>query len=49
MTLETGTLTKLGLFFPVVCFIHLFDQTLAVLLTSLWFINEDCGKFLKLF
>ena len=24
-----GALTKLGLFFPVVCFIHVFDQTLA--------------------
>ena len=29
MTLEIGALTKLGLFFPVVCFIHVFDQTLA--------------------
>ena len=26
---EIGALTKLGLFFPVVCFIHVFDQTLA--------------------
>ena len=24
-----GALTKLGLFFPVVCFIHVFDQALA--------------------
>ena len=29
MTLKIGALTKLGLFFPVVCFIHVFDQTLA--------------------
>ena len=29
MTLKIGALTKLGLFFPVVCFIHMFDQTLA--------------------
>ena len=28
-TLKIGALTKLGLFFPVVCFIHVFDQTLA--------------------
>ena len=27
MTLKIGVLTKLGLFFPVVCFV--FDQTLA--------------------
>ena len=26
---ENGALTKLGLFFPVVCFIHVFDQTLV--------------------
>ena len=29
MTLKIGALTKLGLFFAVVCFIHVFDQTLA--------------------
>ena len=29
MTLKIGAITKLGLFFPVVCFIHVFDQTLA--------------------
>ena len=29
VTLKLGALTKLGLFFPVVCFIHVFDQTLA--------------------
>ena len=29
VTLTTGSLTKLGLFFPVLCFIHVFDQTLA--------------------
>ena len=29
VTLKIGALTKLGLFFPVVCFIHVFDQTLA--------------------
>ena len=29
MTLKIGALTKLGLFFPVVCSIHVFDQTLA--------------------
>ena len=28
MTLQIGALTKLGLFFPVVCFIRVFDQTL---------------------
>ena len=27
--LKIGALTKLGLFFPVVHFIHVFDQTLA--------------------
>ena len=26
---ENGALTKLGLFFPVLCFIRVFDQTLA--------------------
>ena len=26
---EIGALIELGLFFPVVCFIHVFDQTLA--------------------
>ena len=29
MTLKISALTKLGLFFPVVCFIYVFDQTLA--------------------
>ena len=29
MTLKLGALTKLGLFFPVVCLIRVFDQTLA--------------------
>ena len=29
MTLKIGALTKLGLFLPVVCFIHVFDHTLA--------------------
>ena len=29
VTLRIGALTKLGLFFPVVCFIPVFDQTLA--------------------
>ena len=29
VTLKIGALTKLGLFFLVVCFIHVFDQTLA--------------------
>ena len=29
MTLKIGALTKLGLFFPVVCFIYVFDQTLV--------------------
>ena len=29
MALKIGALTKLGLFIPVVCFIHVFDQTLA--------------------
>ena len=29
MTLKIGALTKLGLFFPVVCFIYVFDRTLA--------------------
>ena len=29
MTLKIGALTKLGLFFPVVCSIHVCDQTLA--------------------
>ena len=29
LTLIIGALTKLGLFFPVVCFIQVFDQTLA--------------------
>ena len=29
VTLKIGALTKLGSFFPVVCFIHVFDQTLA--------------------
>ena len=29
MSLKTGALIKRGLFFPVVCFIHVFDQTLA--------------------
>ena len=27
--LKIGALAKLGLFFPLVCFIHVFDQTLA--------------------
>ena len=26
---KIGALTKLGLFFPVVCFIYMFNQTLA--------------------
>ena len=29
VTLKIGAFTKLGSFFPVVCFIHVFDQTLA--------------------
>ena len=29
VALEIGALTKLGLFFPVVCFISVFDQSLA--------------------
>ena len=29
MTLKIGALSKLGLFFPVVCFSYVFDQTLA--------------------
>ena len=29
VTLKIGALTKLGLFFLVVCFIYVFDQTLA--------------------
>ena len=29
MTLKIGALTKLGLFFPVLSFIHVFDRTLA--------------------
>ena len=29
VTLKIGALTKLGLFFSLVCFIHVFDQTLA--------------------
>ena len=29
VTLKIGALTKLGLFFPVVCFICVFDQTLS--------------------
>ena len=29
VTLKIGALTKLGLFFPVVCFIYVLDQTLA--------------------
>ena len=29
VTLKIGAFTKLGLFFPVVCFIRVFDQTLA--------------------
>ena len=29
MTLKIGALIKLGLFFPVVCFTHVFYQTLA--------------------
>ena len=29
MSLKIGARTKLGLFFPVVCFIHVFDQTLT--------------------
>ena len=28
-SLKIGALTKLGLFFPVVCFIRVFDQTSA--------------------
>ena len=34
VTLKIGALTKLGLFFPVVCFIHVFDQSLAEQLYS---------------
>ena len=29
VTMQIGALTKLGLLFLVVCFIHVFDQTLA--------------------
>ena len=29
LTLKIGALTKLALFFPVVCFIHVFDQSLT--------------------
>ena len=29
VTLKSGALTKLGLIYPVVCFIHVCDQTLA--------------------
>ena len=29
VNLKIGALTKVGLFFSVVCFIHVFDQTLA--------------------
>ena len=29
VTLKIGALTKLSLFFPVVCFIYVFEQTLA--------------------
>ena len=29
VTLKIGALTKLGLFFPVVCLIYVFDQILA--------------------
>ena len=29
ISLKIGALTKLGLFFPVLCFIYVFDQTLA--------------------
>ena len=29
VTLKISALTNLGLFFPVVCFIHVFGQTLA--------------------
>ena len=29
MTLKLGALTELGLFFPVVCYIRVFDQTFA--------------------
>ena len=29
VTLKFGAPTKLGLVFPVVCFIYVFDQTLA--------------------
>ena len=29
MTLKIGARTKLGLLFPVVCFINVFDQTAA--------------------
>ena len=29
VALKIGALSKLGLFFPMVCFIHVFDQTLA--------------------
>ena len=28
-SMKIAAITKLGLFFPVVCFIHVFDQTLA--------------------
>ena len=34
MTLKIGALSKLGLFFPGVCFIYAFDQTLAEQLYS---------------
>ena len=29
VSLKHGALTKLGLFFPVVCFLHVFDQSLV--------------------
>ena len=48
MTLKFGALAKLGLFFPVVCFIYVSEQTLAEqlygdkgLLTDLCSMNFD--------
>ena len=42
MTLKFGALTKLGSFFPVVYFIHVFDQNLAEKL------NREKGLFHEL-
>ena len=45
MTLKIGALTKIGLFFPVVCFRHVFDQTLA---EQLYHDKRDKVPYLKL-